>query len=334
MAASRRITFIAGILSGALVLSAFLTARARAETPESYPSKPVRVIVPLPAGGATDSMARTLAERLSSATGQAFVVENRPGASGAIGADLVARAKPDGYTLMVSIGSVISLVPYTTKVSYKPDAFLPVSELARTPQVMYANPKISAKDLPSLVKWAKANPGKLSFASFSAGTQGHFAGVRLNQLAGIDMLHVAYKGSSPAMQDLLGGQVQVMFDAVLPAMNYVKSGRLLALATAGTERSPFAPDVPTFRELGYPEMEQFNGNFGLFAPAGLSPELSRRLETLARHAVSSPEYRSKVKEFGLTEPEAVQISTFSKKVREDQAKWSSFVNRIGYKPEM
>ncbi|MGT2512322.1 Bug family tripartite tricarboxylate transporter substrate binding protein [Cupriavidus basilensis] len=209
MTTSRCIKLAAGILGGALVLTAFFAASAQAETPESYPSKPVRMIVPLPAGGATDSMARTLAERLSAATGQPFVVENRPGASGSIGADAVARAKPDGYTLMVSIGSVVSLVPYTTRVSYKPDAFLPITELARTPQVMYANPKIPAKDLASLVKWAKANPGKLSFASFSAGTQGHFAGVRLNQLAGIDMLHVAYKGSSPAMQDLMGGRFRL-----------------------------------------------------------------------------------------------------------------------------
>ncbi|CAG2158235.1 hypothetical protein LMG26411_05891 [Cupriavidus numazuensis] len=334
MAASRRIKLLAGVLSGSLVLAAFLASQARAETPESYPSKPVRIVVPLPPGGATDSMARMLAERLASASGQPFIVENRPGASGAIGADAVARAKPDGYTLMVSIGSTVSLVPFTTKVPYKPDAFLPISELARTPQVMYANPNIPAKDLPSLVKWAKANPGKLSFASYSVGTQGHFAGIRLNQLAGIDMLHVAYKGSAPAMQDLLGGQVQVMFDALLPAMNYVKSGKLLALATAGTERSPLAPNVPTFRELGYPEMEQFNGNFGLYAPAGLAPALAGRLEALARRAVNSPEYLSKVKELGLMEPETTQIASFSKRVREDQAKWSSFVNRIGYKPEM
>lgn len=309
--------------------------QAVAQEARKYPSKPIRVVVPFPPGGATDNLARALGQEFSKATGQAVFVDNRPGGSTIVGSNAVVHAAPDGYTFLLTLSDTLTLVPFTIKTPY--DAiqdFTPVAQVARTPGVMYVHPSIPATDLGGLITWMKANPGKTNFASVGPGTSSHFAGLLFNQLAGVDMRHVGYKGSAPALQDLLGGQVQVMFDTMSNAMPYVAKGKLLALAITNPTRTPLAPGVPTFRELGYQSMEQISASFDLYAPRAMDPGLVSRINALVSEVLRAPVFAERFEQLRLLPPDVRDADSLAKQIRRDQERWSAVIRKLGYKPEV
>src|SRR5438034_5972010 len=235
----------------------------------AYPTKPVRLVVPFPAGGTTDLLARAAAQKLSEAWGQQVIVDNRPGAAGNIGAELVAKAAPDGYTLLMgTVGTHAINASLYAKMPYDHvKDFAPVILVAGVPNVLVVNPSLPVHSVQELIAYAKANPGKLNFASSGSGTSIHLSGELFKVMTGVQMTHVPYKGSAPALQDLLGGQVQLMFDNLPPSLPQIKAGRLRALAVTSATRAPALPDVPTVAEAGLPGFEASSW-FGVLAPAG------------------------------------------------------------------
>ncbi len=267
---------------------------AAAQAP-AYPTKPIRLVVPFPPGGATDILAREVAKHLTEAWGQSVVVDNRPGAGGNIGSELVAKAAPDGYTLeMGTVGthainaSLYSKMPY----DHVKD-FVPVILVAGVPNVLEVNPSVPVNSVQELIAYAKANPGKLNFASSGAGTSIHLSGELFKVMAGVQMTHVPYKGSAPALQDLLGGQVQLMFDNLPPSLPQIKAGKLRALAVTSTTRAPALPDVPTVAEAGLPGFEASSW-FGVLAPAGTPPAIVAKLNAEIAKWLTSPEAKEKL----------------------------------------
>ena len=254
----------------ALLLASATQAQAQtAPAAEPYPSRPVTIIVPFPAGGGTDLGARLLAQKLAQKWGQGVVVDNRGGAAGLVGADLVAKARPDGYTLLIGNVGTQSINPSLyKKMPYDPDrAFAPVSLVAELPFVMMVSPTLPAKNVKEFVALAKATPDKLMFASSGSGGSPHLTGEIFSAAAGVRMTHVPYKGGTPAMTDLMGGHVDVLFASILESASYIKAGKLRGLAVTGSARSPTLPDLPTLAEAGVPDA--VSGSWiGLLAPAG------------------------------------------------------------------
>jgi tripartite-type tricarboxylate transporter receptor subunit TctC len=285
-----------GFTLAALCVSVTAAPAARAQ---AYPDKAIRWVVPFPPGGAMDNIARTLGESMSTSMGQPVVIENRPGAGGNIGAGLVARAKPDGYTIMiVANGMAVNPALYRT-MSYAPIAdFAPISLLAVVPNVLVTNPKrTGVKTLDEVIAKAKAEPGRYTFASAGVGTSIHLAGELFIAMTGTDMLHVPYKGSGPAIADMLGGQVDYMFDSVTSAKPHIESGRLTAIAVTTSKRSAALPDVPTIAESGVPGYE-LTPWFAAFAPAGTAPEIIDRLNAEMRQALAKPEIKARLDAIG------------------------------------
>jgi tripartite-type tricarboxylate transporter receptor subunit TctC len=284
---------LAGLLSTAILLGA---GNASAQ---AWPSKQVRIVVPFAAGGATDVTGRLIAEGLRKKTGQTFVVENKPGAAGAIGAQEVSEATADGSTLVVMINSFFSLTPHFVKVNIDPSKDLtPITETSRNALVLVGNPSLAAKNLPELVAHVKANRGKMTYASPSPGTVFHLGGLMFNDLAGIDLSAVQYKGSAPAINDLLAGHVPLMFDALLNSGPHIKAGKLKGYAVNSRERQEFAPDIPTFRELGYTDMEVLTPWIGIFGPKGMSPALVKTIDAAIVEVLESAEYKDRMKQLG------------------------------------
>jgi len=265
----------------------FIGAPAIAQ--ESYPSKPVRVIVPFSAGGTTDILARVFARKMGEAWRQPVIVENRTGAGGNIGATDVARSKPDGYTLLLT-GPNHSINPSLYRnLSYDPEKdFSPITLLAVLPNILAVNPNVPAKNLKELIAYAKSNPGKLSYASAGVGTASHIAGEYFKSVAGVDVLHVPYKGSSPALSDLVAGQVSYTFDYLPSALPFVRSGQLRALAVTGTKRSPSASELPTAIEAGLPNFSVMTW-FGVYAPANTPKEVVNSIHDTIATAAKDPE---------------------------------------------
>src|SRR6185437_10057035 len=253
----------------AIALFALTAVAARGDT---FPSRPIRIVVPFAAGGATDLIARVVGQKLTESLGQAVVVENRPGASGMIGADLVAKAPPDGYTLLMASTAEIAINPSLySKMSYDPQKDLaPITLAGVTPLILVVNPASPLHSVADIVKEAKAHPGTISFASAGNGSVQHLSGELVKVLTSTDMVHVPYKGAAPALTDVLSGQVTMFFSGMPPAMPHVKSGKLRALAVTTPKRSPAAPDVPTMAEAGVQGFDISNW-FGLLAPAGTPP---------------------------------------------------------------
>ena len=254
-----------------------------AQTPAAYPVKPITMIVPFPPGGVTDLVARELAKRLSDGLGQPVVVDNRAGAGGNIGTAVLAKAQPDGYTLGVMTVSAMSIGPHIHKsLSFVPSKdFTPITNIVNTPGAVLAGIKTHYNSLPELVKAAKAQPGKISYASVGLGSLPHLIAEKLSFDAGIGMVHIPYKGAAPAMQDLLAGVVELSFESSLTntVANY-NSGRLKVLATTGSKRVPILGNIPTVAESGYPGFVA-QGWFGFFGPAGLPPAITKRLNEIA-----------------------------------------------------
>ena len=299
----------------------------------AWTDKPVRFVVPAPPGGTADTAARIVAERVSASIGQPVVVENKPGGGGAIGIQAILSAAPDGQTLFVGAQNVLSEVPLVLKVSFDPFKDVkPVAEMARSSLVMVAHPGFKGDTPKDVIAHAKANPGKVSYASYSPGTVSHYAGLVLNKSAGIDLLHVPYKGSPPALQDVIGGQVPLMFDGIVTSLPLIKSGKLKAIAIASRARSNLLPQVPTFAELGYADFE-FGNWIGAIASAKVSPELTAKINGEIVKAVATPEVRAKLAGLGFEQSPASTPAQLEKSTRADYDRNAGIVKTFNIKFE-
>jgi tripartite-type tricarboxylate transporter receptor subunit TctC len=296
---------------------------------QSWPNKPIRLVVPFSAGGNTDIVARLFAQELSKTLGQPVVVENKPGASGNIGADAVAKSAPDGYTLVMgTVGTHAINASLYKKMPY--DAikdFAPVTLLASVPNVLVVPVSLPVKSVKELVAYGKANPGKLSFASSGVGTSIHLSGEMFRTTTGIDMTHIAYKGSAPAVTDLIAAQVQLMFDNLPTSLQYVKAGKLRALAVTTAKRIEALPDVPTMIESGFPGFETGSW-FGVFAPAATPKDIIARLNTELLKIAQTPEMQQKLLQSG-AEPVGKGSEEFTAYVRSETTKWAKVVKDSG-----
>ena len=312
-------------------LALLVASFAAGSCAQAYPAKPIRLVVPFPPGGATDILARAAAQKLTDAWGQPVVVDNRPGAGGNIGSELVAKAAPDGYTLeMGTVGTHAINASLYAKMPYDHvKDFAPVILVASVPNVLEVNPGVPAKSVAELISYAKANPGKLNFASSGSGTSIHLSGELFKVMAGVDMTHVPYKGSSPALQDLLGGQVQVMFDNVPPSLPQIRAGKLRALAVTSATRSPALRDVPTIAESGLPGYEASSW-FGVLAPAGTPPAIIAKLNAEIGAWLATPEAKEKMLALGANAAGG-SPEDFAKHIAVETAKWQKVVRASGAK---
>jgi tripartite-type tricarboxylate transporter receptor subunit TctC len=318
------------LLVGALAAGAAAGTGARAQAP--YPSRPVRIIVPFTAGGTTDIFARLIADRLTQALGQNFIVENRAGAGGNIGADAVAKAEPDGYTLVMgTVGTHAINASLYAKMPYDPlTDFEPVAFAAGVPNLMVVNPRnVKATTVQAFIAEAKAAPKKLTMASSGNGTSIHLSGELFKQLTGVEMPHVSYRGSGPAVNDLIGGQVDVMFDNLPSSIQHARSGTLRPLAVTSLERSPALPDVPTLAESGLPGFEASSW-FALFAPKGTPKAVTGKLNEEVRRALAQPEVKARFDDLGgVIQP--MSPDELMAYVRAEHAKWAKVVQASGAK---
>src|SRR5664279_1265564 len=271
-------------------LGALFACIALGASAQGYPTRPIRLVVPFPAGGTTDILARAVSQKLTEAFGQAVVVDNRPGAAGNIGSDLVAKSTPDGYTLLMGTVGTHAINPSLyAKMPYDHiKDFVPVVLVAGVPNVLEVNTSVPVHSVNDLIKLAKDKPGQINFASSGAGTSIHLSGELFKTMAGVDMTHVPYKGSSPALTDLMGGQVQIMFDNLPSSLALIKAGKLRAIAVTSLKRSPALPDVPTISESGVPGFEASSW-FGVLAPAGTPAPIVARINSEVNKWLQSPE---------------------------------------------
>jgi tripartite-type tricarboxylate transporter receptor subunit TctC len=314
-------------LSGGLVLA--LTAPLA--DAQAWPSKPIKWIVPFAPGGTTDILARTVGDKLAQALGQPVIIENKPGAGGGVGAEFVARAAPDGYTIMGGTISTHAINASLYKnLPYDPvKDFVPIVLLARVPNMLVVNPDVPAKNVGELIVLLKANPGKYTFASSGNGTSQHLSGELFKSMSGTDMQHIPYKGSPPALQDVVGGQVTMTFDNITTAWPLAKSGKLRALAVTTATRSSIAPDVPTLAESGLPGFEVGSWQ-GVFAPAGTPPDIVRRLNTEIVRILALPDVKEKLAGLG-AELVGNSPEEFAVLVKAEVVKWADVVRKSGAK---
>lgn len=314
----------------AAAIAAIGVLTAPLATAQAYPSKPVRLIVPFPPGGVTDIVGRLLAQKLGDALGQQVVVENRGGAAGAIGAAAAAKSAPDGYTLLMATATHAinaTLVPNPNFDLVKDLA--PVSLAASVPLLLAVHPSVPARDVKELVAWAAARPGQANFASGSTGSASHLAGEMLKSAAKIDMVHVPYKGGSLAIQDLVAGQVGLMFENMPSILPFVQSGRLRGIAVTSARRSTTTPELPTMIESGYPGFEAGSW-YGLFAPAGTPREIVARLNADMVKALRQPETRKLLSQQG-AEPIGNSEAEFAAFIQAEIAKWGRVIRAAGVK---
>jgi tripartite-type tricarboxylate transporter receptor subunit TctC len=321
LATFSRSALYAPMLAAALAAAAALPVQA-----QSYPNKPITLIVPFTAGGTTDIMGRIVADGLSKRLGQAVIIDNRGGAGGNLGGAAVAQAKPDGYTLLVGYNGTNAINPSLYKqLSWDPlRSFDAISLVARVNNVVVVNPKLSIKSLPELVVYAKAHPGELNYGSAGAGSIFHLAGEMLAQQTGVRMTHVPYKGAAPALTDLMGGQVQVMFATIPAALPLIKAGKLRAIAVTGAQRSPLFPELPTAREAGFPSMV-VDSWFAVFAPKGLPANVQASLNRAVRDVIADPAIVRKMDEQG-AQPISSTADELVELLSKDLKSWSSIVN--------
>ena len=297
------------------------------------PGKTIRIIVPFPPGGQTDIHARLVAPRLAESLGVPVVVENKPGASTALGAQEVARAAADGHTLLYANPTAHTQLPHLVgKLAYDPFAdFTPIVRFVRAATVLVAAPGLPAANVRELVAYARANPGKLNYASVSPGSSSHLNAEMLKQQAGIDILHVPYKGSADATRDLFGGQVQLMFDGLATAVTNVRAGRVKALGLADTQRNPALPDVPTFTEQGVPGIDIY-GWIGFFGPGSLPRETTARLNAELNRILAQPEVREALRRGG-NDPDGGSADDFARTVRDQHDRWGAVIRKLGLRLE-
>ena len=297
---------------------------------QTFPTKPVSLIIPFPPGGPTDAMARTLAAEIKDQLGQPVIVENRAGAGGNIGAEYVARSQPDGQTLLFGTSGPLAInSSLYRKINYDPvKSFAPVIQVGHLPNILVVNPSVPAKDVQELVAYAKAHPGKLSYASSGNGASSHLAGVMFNAIAGTDLQHVPYKGTGPALNDLLGGQVSMSFTDVLTALPYIKAGKLRALGVTTTARSQALPDVPTLAEQGIKGYD-VSVFFGIVAPAGTPAATIDKLNKAFADALASPKVRQIFAAQGLEPAPDGSPAQLGRFIVSESAKWKDVVKKSG-----
>ena len=292
------LTMFSRLKSRTLVLLAALGLSLAAQA-QSYPSKPIRLICPFPPGGAVDIASRAIAAELSKTLGQTVTVDNKPGAGGNIGGAETARSAPDGYTIFMTTSGISAINPFLyAKMPFDPmKDLVPVAALVSLNNVLVVHPSVKAHSVPELISLAKSQPGAVTYASSGAGTSIHMSGEMLKHLAGINMTHIPYKGSAPALTDLMGGQVMIMLDNIPSALPHIKSGKLRALATTGAKRDPLLPELPTMAEAGVAGYES-GVWFGLAVPAGTPREIIAKLNAEAIKGTKSPEFVKRMTELG------------------------------------
>ena len=291
---------------------------------QAWPAKPISLVVPFPPGGTTDVLARALAEKLSQSLGQTVIVESKPGAGATLGADMVAKSKPDGYTLLMGAvhhtiaTSVYKKLPY----DFQKD-FAPITTVAVVPNVLVINAATPAKSVKELIALAKAEPNKLSYGSNGNGTAQHLIGTQFENIGGVQILHVPYKGSGPLTSDLLGGQISMSFDTVTPVLQHIRSGKLRALAVTTAKRSSALPEVPTLDEVG---MKGFDIGtwFGVLAPVATPKDIVARLNAEALKVIQSPEFRKRMEEIG-AEPVGSSPDQMARQIKDETEKFARLV---------
>lgn len=320
----------AGVASLAALALAALAGAGLAQ--DKFPSRPVTLVVPFPPGGGTDIGARLVAQKLSERWGQAVIVENKAGAAGQIGAAFVANAKPDGYTLLGgNIGTQAINPLIYQKLSYDHDkAFQPIAQINELPLVMLVNPNLPAKTLPDLIAMAKDKPDTVTYASSGAGGSPHLAAALLEKIAGVKMVHVPYKGGGPAAQDLMAGQVNLLFATILEGAGNIRGGKLRGLVVTSEKRSPVLPDVPTIAET-YPGY-QANSWLGLLAPAGTPMAIVEQIAADVRWAVDQPDVREKFLAQGAT-PKGTDPATFAATIAADRKRYEAIIREQGIKAD-
>lgn len=302
---------------------------------QAWPAtKPVRMVIPFPAGGATDIIGRAVAQRLSSALGQQVVVDNKPGAGGTIGADLVAKASPDGYTILMSTSSTHSIGPaLNPKIPY--DAFkdfVAVAHVANAPSVLVVGQSFPARSAKELIALLKANPGKYNFGSSGIGTYPHLSAEMFKWRAGgLFVVHIPYRGTGLVITDLVAGQIGFLMDSIVSAQSHIKDGKVRALAVSGTKRSSSLPDVPTFGEVGVSGMD-FSNWFGVLVPAGTPPEIVQRLHREVNAAVASNEVAELLRRSG-ADPAGGTSEQFAKIIRDEHESWKAVIQRANIRSE-
>ncbi|OZI37176.1 LacI family transcriptional regulator [Bordetella genomosp. 10] len=315
-----------GIKLGLAKWSAGLVAALSASLAfgQAWPSQPVKIVVPFPAGGTTDILARQLATGLGQKWGVPVVVENKSGASGTIFSEQLARTAPDGYTLMVTAThhvinpGLYKHLPYDTKT-----AFTPLAQVAVVPNVLLVNPAVPAKTVQEFIRYAKANPDKLSFGSAGTGGANHLSGELFKSMTGIQMTHIPYRGAAPALNDLLGGTIPVMFDSITGVLQHVRAGKLRALGVTSLKRSSVAPDIPTLDESGVKGFEA-TAWFGLYGPAGMKPELSNKINADVREVLNMPKMKTLFLEQG-ADPGTMTQPEFAAFVNAEIDKWAKVI---------
>ncbi|MFM7571451.1 MAG: Bug family tripartite tricarboxylate transporter substrate binding protein [Betaproteobacteria bacterium] len=322
-----------GLLAAAVALGATLGLALPPAAAQTYPNRTVRVVVPYAAAGSTDSTARLVSQALSTRFGQQFVVENRPGAGGTIGHEAVAKAGADGYTLLFSAAGPLTVTPHTyPKLGYEPiRGFTPVKLIATAPLLLVVNPKLNFTTVADVIREARARPNGLSYGSFGNGSAAHLAGEYFKTLAGIELVHVPYKGSAPALTDLIAGQIDMMFDVLVTALPHARSGRLRPLAITSADRSALLPDVPTMQQAG---VQGFDAGtwFGLLAPAGTDAAVVTRLSDALDQILEQPEIRSAIAQGGAVVASG-SPSQFAAFFAAEFEKWGKIVRQAGIRSE-
>ena len=325
-----------GLLGLTLLLGPLSARQALAQS--AWPNKPVRIVVPFAPGGTTDLLARAMAPELQKAFGQAFVIDNRTGAGGNVGADIVAKSPADGYTLLMgTVGTHGINRALYDKLPYDPiKDFAPITLVAAVPNVMVVNAEkareMNIHNVQDFIRVAKASPGKLNMASSGNGTSIHLAGELFKSMTGTYMIHFPYRGSGPALMDLVGGNMDVMFDNLPSAMQQIKAGKLKALAVTSSQRSPALPDVPTVEQAGGPSLKGFEASswFGLLAPAGTPPEIVNRIQQEVAKALAAPAFKEKLQAQGAI-PSGITPAEFAKLIDSEHRKWAQVVKASGAK---
>jgi tripartite-type tricarboxylate transporter receptor subunit TctC len=326
----------AALMTSALLALSLAAPSAFAQA--AWPNKPVKIVVPFAPGGTTDILARAIAPELSKAFGQQFVVENRAGAGGNIGAEMVSRSQPDGYTLLMGTVGTHGINKWVyKKMGFDPQKdFAPITLVAGVPNVMIVNSEKAAargiKNVADFIKYAKANPGKLNMASSGNGTSIHMAGELFKTMTGTHMVHFPYTGSGPALLSLVGGDMDVMFDNLPSSLQLIRSGKLKALAVTSSTRSPALPDVPTIEEAGGPTLAGFEASswFGLLAPAGTSPEIVSRIQQEVAKSLATPDIKERMLAQGAI-PGGTTPAQFTKMIDAETKKWAVVVKTSGAK---
>jgi tripartite-type tricarboxylate transporter receptor subunit TctC len=315
------------------LIALLLAATPAAALAQAYPLKPVRLIVPFPPAGGNDVFARLLAQKLSEAWKQQVLVENRPGAGGNVGTEFAARAAPDGYTLLLGHTGTLAINPALyAKTGYDPQRdFAPISLLASAPLVLVVHPGTAIHTVGDIVAIARAKPGELNYASSGNGTGSHLSGELLQVLAGIKLTHVPYKGTSPAITDVIGGQVPMMFSVIPTALPQIRAGKLRAIAVTGVARMPQMPEVPTVAESGLPEFESTLA-YGILAPRGTPESVLAEIHAQIARIAASREYRERI-EFEGAVPIEGTPAEFAALIHTQAGKWGKLIRAAGIKPE-